>query len=67
MATREELEEIFCAVRTMLAEVIEVAEARMAELTRLFNEAYTRRIDEIDAALDRLPPRGGDKTRPPLQ
>jgi hypothetical protein len=63
MATREELDEIFASVRCMLNEVIQVTEARMVELTRLFNEAYERRIADIDAALDKLQDRQG---RPPL-
>jgi hypothetical protein len=65
MATPEELEEIFCAVRTMLAEVVEVAEARMIELTRIFNEAYERRISEIDDVIDKLHERRDDRM-PPL-
>ena len=64
MATREELEEIFCAVRTMLDEVVQVAEARMIELTRLFNEAYERRITEMDDVIGKLHERRDDRTPP---
>jgi hypothetical protein len=63
MATREELDEIFASVRCMLDEMLSVTEARMVELTRLFDAAYARRIAEVDAALDRLQDRQG---RPPL-
>src|SRR5262249_1620379 len=63
MATPEELNEIFASVRTMLNEVLSVTEAKMVELTRLFNEAYSRRIDEVDDVISKAQQRRNDGGR----
>jgi hypothetical protein len=64
VATPEELEEIYSSVRAMLDEVLSVTEAKVADLVRMFDAACQRRIDEIDAALDKLQERRSDRGRP---
>ena len=63
MATPEELQEIYSSVRTMLDEILSVAEAKVADLVHLFDAACQRRIDEIDDVIRKVQQRRNDGSR----